>query len=122
MCAVQDGFVFLSLLSIYVYDVCALLSGPDIGHSVLVQGHSVLVTRKFGNVERNSHCDVLHITPIRVAKLFLDCNGDLAIKAYDVRRPIQYAKRDHECDRLSTCAHTYTWILLDLDRLVRRTC
>ena len=41
-----------------------------------------LVTRKFGNVERNSHCDVLHITPIRVARLFLDCNGDFAIKAY----------------------------------------
>ena len=41
------------------------------------------VTRKFGNVERNSHCDVLHITPIRVARLFLDCNGDFAIKAYD---------------------------------------
>ena len=41
------------------------------------------VTRKFGNVERNSHCDVLHITPIRVARLFLDCNGDFAIKAYN---------------------------------------
>ena len=40
------------------------------------------VTRKFGNVERNSHCDVLHITPIRVARLFLDCNGVFAIKAY----------------------------------------
>ena len=42
------------------------------------------VTRKFGNVERNSHCDVLHITPIRlrVARLFLDCNGDFATKAY----------------------------------------
>ena len=40
------------------------------------------VMRKFGNVERNSHCDVLHITPIRVARLFLDCNGDFAIKAY----------------------------------------
>ena len=39
--------------------------------------------RKFGNVERNSHCDVLHITPIRVARLFLDCNGDFAIKAYE---------------------------------------
>ena len=41
------------------------------------------VTRKFGNVERNSHCDVLHITPIRVARLFLDCNGDFALKAYE---------------------------------------
>ena len=43
---------------------------------------SQCVTRKFGNVERNSHCDVLHITPIRVARLFLDCNGDFAITAY----------------------------------------
>ena len=42
------------------------------------------VTRKFGNVERNYHCDVLHITPIRVARLFLDCNGVFAIKAYAV--------------------------------------
>ena len=40
------------------------------------------VTRKFGNVERNSHCDVLQITPIRVANLVPDCNGDFAIKAY----------------------------------------
>ena len=40
------------------------------------------VTRKFGNVECNSLCDVLHITPIRVARLFLDCNGVFAIKAY----------------------------------------
>ena len=40
------------------------------------------VTRKFVNVERYSHCDVLHITPIRVARLVLDCNGVFAIKAY----------------------------------------
>ena len=40
--------------------------------------------RKFGNVERNSHCDVKHITPVRVAKLVLDCNGVFAIKAYMV--------------------------------------
>ena len=37
------------------------------------------VTCTFRNVERNSHCDVLHIG---VARLFLDCNGDFAIKAY----------------------------------------
>ena len=43
------------------------------------------VTRKFGNVERNSHCDVLHIAPVRVANLVLDCNGVFAIKAYTVR-------------------------------------
>ena len=48
------------------------------------------VTRKFGNVERNSHCDVLHITPIRVARLFLDCNGDFAIKAYSVKLIFTY--------------------------------
>ena len=29
-----------------------------------------------------SHCDVLHITPVRVAILVLDCNGVFAIKAY----------------------------------------
>ena len=40
------------------------------------------VTRKFGNVERNSHCDAPHITPVRVARLILDCNGVFAIKAY----------------------------------------
>ena len=39
----------------------------------------MFVTRKFGNVERNSHCD---FTPVRVARLFLDCNGVFAIKAY----------------------------------------
>ena len=42
------------------------------------------VTRTFGNVERNSHCDVLHITPVRVARLVLDCNGVFAIKAYTI--------------------------------------
>ena len=42
------------------------------------------VMRKFGNVERNSHCDVLHITPVRVARLVLDCNGVFAIKAYNI--------------------------------------
>ena len=49
------------------------------------------VTRKFGNVERNSHCDVLHITPVRVARLVLDCNGVFAIKAY-CRCPEKYFK------------------------------
>ena len=41
------------------------------------------VTRTFRNVERNLHCDVLHITTVRVARLVLDhCNGVFAIKAY----------------------------------------
>ena len=38
-------------------------------------------TRKFAKVERNSRCDVLHITPVRVARPVLDCNGVFAIKA-----------------------------------------
>ena len=45
--------------------------------------------RKFGNVERNSHCDVLHFTPVRVARLILDCNGFFAIKAYKPMTTIQ---------------------------------
>ena len=44
----------------------------------------MFVTLTFGNVERNSHCDILHITHIRVARLVLDCNGVFAIKAYSV--------------------------------------
>ena len=41
-----------------------------------------LVTRKFRNVECNLHCDVIHITTVRFARLVLDCNGVFAIKAY----------------------------------------
>ena len=44
------------------------------------------VTRKFQNVERNLHCDVLHITTVRVARLVLDCNGVFAIKAYGTHK------------------------------------
>ena len=29
-----------------------------------------LRSRKFGNVERNSHCDVLHITPLELPESF----------------------------------------------------
>ena len=63
------------------------------------------VTRKFGNVERNSHCDVLHITPIRVARLFLDCNGDYAIKAYRNALPLL-----SEEDVLGAC---FTYVKLE---------
>ena len=57
------------------------------------------VARKFGNVERNSHCDVLHITPVRVARLVLDCNGVFAINACDV----SFAVRSVWADSSSTC-------------------
>ena len=71
------------------------------------------VTRKFGNVERNSHCDVLHITPVRVARLVLDCSGVFAIKSYchvfslclsvilDHRLGVGVERRQHET--IKTC-------------------
>ena len=40
------------------------------------------VTRKFRHVQRNLHCDVVHITTKWVVCLTLDCNGVFAIKAY----------------------------------------
>ena len=58
----------------------------------------MFVTRTFGNVERNSHCDVIHITPIRVARLFLDCNGDFAIKAYGIQNTENM--QDYQCQEL----------------------
>ena len=39
-------------------------------------------TRKFCNVQRNLHFDVVHITTKWVFRLTLDCNGVFAIKAY----------------------------------------
>ena len=51
-------------------------------------------TRKFSNVERNSHCDVLHITPVRFARLVLDCNGVFAIKAYSV---LMHCEKEQFC-------------------------
>ena len=38
------------------------------------------LTCKFRNVKRNLHCDVVHITPVWVSGLTLDCNGVFAIK------------------------------------------
>ena len=65
------------------------------------------VTRKLGNVECNSHCDVLHITPIRVARLILDCNGVFAIKAYiELTFPEDFVTKEvdvlyHNCSKQS---------------------
>ena len=58
-------------------------SGDSNGGNVYyVTKRITFVTRTFGNVERNSHCDVLHIAPVRVARLVMYCNGVFAIKAY----------------------------------------
>ena len=59
------------------------------------------VTRKFGNVECNSHCDVLHITPVRVARLVQDCNGVFAIKAFVA---IALASNGAVCSATMVCA------------------
>ena len=62
-------------------------SGDSNGGNVqYVTMRITFVTRKFGNVERNSHCD-LHITPVRVARLVLDLNGVFEIKAYGRQTP-----------------------------------
>ena len=66
-------------------DRCDRVIQDEVGDSNggnVVTMQITFVTRKFGNVERNSHCDVLHFTPVRVANLVLDCNGVFAIKAY----------------------------------------
>ena len=62
------------------------------------------VTRTFGNVARNSHCDVIHITPVRVARLVLDCNGVFAIKAY--------CHLPEETDVQHLCAASYDIIMV----------
>ena len=55
----------------------------------------MFVTRKFGNVERDSHCDALHIARVRVARLFLDRNGVFAIKAYCANAGVLLGARMH---------------------------
>ena len=91
------------------------------------------VTRKFGNVERNSHCDVLHITPIRVARLFLDCNGDFAIKDYTAvaycfdicRAPIMTPSSERvtlsmSADMSPYCSAHDEWLIMKLLQVVER--
>ena len=41
------------------------------------------LSRKFRNVERNLHCDEVHITIVWVSSLTHDCNDVFPIKAYD---------------------------------------
>ena len=45
-----------------------------------------IFTRKLRNVQRNLHCDVVHITAKWVFRLTLDCNDVFAIKAYSFTR------------------------------------
>ena len=43
------------------------------------------LTRKFRNVERNLHCDIVRFATVWVSSLTLDCNGTFAIKAYVIK-------------------------------------
>ena len=54
---------------------------PFGGNVYYVTMQITFLTRKFRNVERNLHCDVVHITTKWVSSLTLDCNGVFAIKA-----------------------------------------
>ena len=81
------------------------------------------VTRKFGNVERNSHCDVLHITPIRVARLVLDCNGVFATKAYtplvqsslhDLFGSLRHSCPSYMCSFRILSLHVKVYIIISL--------
>ena len=59
---------------------------PFGGNVYYVTMQITFFTRKFRNVQRNLHCDVVHITTKWVFRLTLDCNGVFAIKAYRVAR------------------------------------
>ena len=52
------------------------------GNVYYVTMQITFLTSKFRNVERNLHCDIVHITTKWVSSLTLDCNGVFAIKAY----------------------------------------
>ena len=59
---------------------------PNGGNAYYVTMQITFLTRKFRNVERNLHCDVVHITTVWVSSLTLDCNGVYAIRAYCITR------------------------------------
>ena len=55
---------------------------PNGGNVYYVTMQITLLSRRFRNVERNLHCDVVYITTVWVSSLTLDGNGVFAIKAY----------------------------------------
>ena len=55
---------------------------PKCGNVYYVTMRITFLMRKFLNVERNLHCDIVHITTVWVSSLILDCNGVFVIKAY----------------------------------------
>ena len=67
---------------------------PNGGNVYYVTMQITLLNGKFRNVERNLHCDVVHITTVWVSSLALDCNVVFAIKDYVLR---------------FACCCTFTW-------------
>ena len=55
---------------------------PNGGNVYYITMQITFLMRTFRNVERNLHCDVVHITTVWVSSLTLDGNGSFAIKAY----------------------------------------
>ena len=77
------SILYIRFLGIGRYRENAIAIQNESGGNVqYVTMQITFVTRKFRNVERNLHCDVLNITTVRVARPVLDCNGVFAIKAY----------------------------------------
>ena len=62
------------------------------------------LTRKFRNVERNLHYDVVRITTVWVSSLTLDCNGVFAIKAGVGTTARPAASRMAELVTMAVCA------------------
>ena len=52
---------------------------PFSGNVYYVTMQITYFTRKFRNLQRNLHCDVVHIATKWVCRLTLDCNGVFAI-------------------------------------------
>ena len=78
---------------------------PFGGYVYYVTMQITFFTRKFRNVERNLHCDVVQITTKWVSSLTLDCNVVFAIKAYAARATIvqsQPSSLFYQIDYLST--------------------
>ena len=59
---------------------------PNGGSVYYVTMQITFLTHKFLNMERNSHCVVVHITTVWVYSVTLDCNGVFGIKVYVMRR------------------------------------
>ena len=89
---------------------------PNDGNVYYATVQITLLTRKFRNVERNLHYDVVHITIVWVSRITLDCNGIFAIKAYvGLYRDVWVAAIASSRTRVTTlswvCMYMYVYTL-----------